>query len=253
MVRSPGAGEARRSRWCPQAQRLSLNLRGCQLPASKQASSVTCSGAFKAAEAFATCEAWTRTTTTAAPATARILVFLMSSGREGGGRLRCVESPIPPNSTFMYCIIAKMGVTTLNLSALLILLSHTLGLMRIGLPVAACGAGVRGGGGAIHHVPAPRGAQAPTAARLCTGCCVPDAAVGRGPPHRARDTVSTHARAGGWRQGQGERKGASRTTASPVQLNCNQPMWLRGLSPETCVTCLYLHTYIPHSEAFFVL
>jgi hypothetical protein len=56
---------------------------GCRLPASKQAGSVTCSGAFKAAEAIATCEAWTRTTTMQ-----RRREILMSGGREGGGRLR---------------------------------------------------------------------------------------------------------------------------------------------------------------------
>jgi len=81
----------------------------------------------------------------------------------------------------------------------------------------------RPGGPAPGRRGTSRGAQAPTAAQLCTGCCVPDAAVGRGPPRRVRDTVSTHARVGLGGLAPGEREGASRTTSNPMQLNCNQP------------------------------
>ena len=102
---SPGAGEASQSRWSPQRrlQKL-LALRGCPFPASKQAGSVTCSGAFKAAEAIVTCEAWTRTTTMQ-----RRREILMPGGREAGGGSDPVESPITRGSTLTVLALQTIG------------------------------------------------------------------------------------------------------------------------------------------------
>ena len=81
---SPGAGEARRSRWCPLRRlQMMLALHDRRLPASKRVRSVTCHGALKAVEAFKH----------AGHGRLRLLlqrrrVYLTSARREGRGRLR---------------------------------------------------------------------------------------------------------------------------------------------------------------------
>ena len=77
-----------------------------------------------------------------------------------------------------------------------------------------------------------RGAHAPTAARLCTGSCVPGTAVGRGPPHRTRGYRQS-GRGRAWEREEGESgeesrdaaAGPRRTGAHPA---FNRPAGARG-------------------------